>query len=233
VDSVGNCTLDYVGQPCPYGQSASTVSNAASVPLPAGDYEIEETGCWLYNQSPPGDFANGVVVSVGAGLPQMMGNPNVSNSTCATLYGTPPTPGSCASDHVCISLAAPASVYFAILDTLCTDNSGALTMNIYAVAPFTPTPTPHSGPAQSVLAPVPAKRGSPVCLYSKEALSSSRWTVFAVDQQVVARLDFGPETPQCWTLPGNIAPGVYWVRLELAYASGGVETKVVKIAVTP
>jgi hypothetical protein len=99
---------------------------------------------------------------------------------------------------------------------------------------YTVSPTPQflgSGLGKTVLGPVPAKRGQPICLYFKEAPSSSQWTIYSMDQAVIARLGFGSEASQCWTQTNTVAPGVYWVHLSLTYASGSSETKVFKIMV--
>ncbi len=99
---------------------------------------------------------------------------------------------------------------------------------------FTASPTPAfaaSGLGATVLAPVPSHRGEPVCLYFEAAPRDSRWTVYSVDQQVVARLSFGSEPQQCWTSTQNLAPGVYWVEVHVDYLSGRSETRIMKMMV--
>ncbi|MGH7442425.1 MAG: T9SS type A sorting domain-containing protein, partial [bacterium] len=77
----------------------------------------------------------------------------------------------------------------------------------------------------------PSYRGEPVCLYFKSPPLSSTWTVYSVDQQVVARLSFGSQAQQCWTDTQTLAAGVYWVKVTVHYASGRTETKVLKMMV--
>jgi hypothetical protein len=104
----------------------------------------------------------------------------------------------------------------------------------------TPGPSPtldptaaflSSGQGKIILGPVPSRRGEPICLYMDAAPSGSQWTVYSMDQTVVARLSFGSEASQCWTDTQNLAPGVYWVHLSVTYASGGTASKVLKIMV--
>ena len=95
------------------------------------------------------------------------------------------------------------------------------------VAPFKP-----SGLGRTVLAPVPAHAGEPVCLYFVDAPRASHWEVYAVDRQRLAALDFGAERDQCWPTDG-VAPGLYRLKVHVDYANGVAEDKVYKIVVQP
>jgi hypothetical protein len=93
--------------------------------------------------------------------------------------------------------------------------------------PFTPTatPTPGLGLAAAILAPVPAKKGVPVCMYSPLPILESEWTVFAADQQVVARLSDSGGAP-CLRGTAGMASGVYIVRIR--YKDSGGEHTVIR-----
>jgi hypothetical protein len=104
------------------------------------------------------------------------------------------------------------------------------------VLTFTPTPTQtpgfgHSGENRSIIGPVPAKRDQPLCLYFPAQPQSSQWTVFNSAGEKVASLNFGAESSQCWSHP-TIAPGVYFVQLEVVTANGK-ETRTQKVAIVP
>jgi hypothetical protein len=79
---------------------------------------------------------------------------------------------------------------------------------------------------------VPSKRGAPICLYPKNPLSSSRWTVYGADQQLVARLSFGGGQA-CFTETGGLAPGIYLVRIQGRDIYGQEATVVRQILIEP
>jgi subtilase family serine protease len=90
----------------------------------------------------------------------------------------------------------------------------------------THTPTPiyaNSTLGKSVLGPVPATQGRPVCLYSLKQPSSSNWTIYDAVGEKVATLDFGTEYAQCWD-PHASASGIYFVRVDSVFVDGSRET---------
>lgn len=95
------------------------------------------------------------------------------------------------------------------------------------VAPFRP-----SGLGRTVLAPVPAHVGDPVCLYFVDAPSASHWEILSIDRQRIATLSFGNNRDQCWQSTG-VAPGFYRIKVHVDYANGVGEDKSYKILVKP
>jgi hypothetical protein len=98
----------------------------------------------------------------------------------------------------------------------------------------TPSQTPkfgNSGADHSIVGPVPAKRDQPICLYFPAQPISSKWTVFNSAGEKVASLSFGSESSQCWDHV-NVAPGIYFVSLEVETAAGK-EKRVQKVAIVP
>jgi hypothetical protein len=87
-------------------------------------------------------------------------------------------------------------------------------------------------PANLILAPVPSKKGQPVCLYSDSPLLDSDWTIFGTDQQVVARLRDGSAQP-CFSGTAGLAPGTYLVRIRSRDASGKSSTVVRNLILEP
>jgi hypothetical protein len=99
----------------------------------------------------------------------------------------------------------------------------------------TVTPTPAyavSALGKSVLAPVPARQGRPVCLYFEKAPQNSDWQVYDLAGGLVAHEHFHAEFQQCWDT-GKDAPGIYFVRLHLLFADGTDKIVLQKIALTP
>ncbi len=95
----------------------------------------------------------------------------------------------------------------------------------------TPTITPLiSGLGKTVLAPVPAKKGEPMCLYFSQPPSSSQWQIFNLAGQRVADLNFGQEPKQCWDTSA-LSPGVYLVHCQVTYISNQQESFTRKVAV--
>jgi hypothetical protein len=84
---------------------------------------------------------------------------------------------------------------------------------------------------KAVLAPVPAPRGTPVCLYPDAPIVSSHWDIFNFVGESVASLDFGATAQDCWDTAG-VAPGLYLVRLKIVYADGSTQTSWHKVVVT-
>jgi hypothetical protein len=87
-------------------------------------------------------------------------------------------------------------------------------------------------PVDLLLAPMPVHRGQPLCLYSEQPLAESQWTVFGADQQVVARLSSTDSKP-CLTRTGDLAPGVYIVRIRSRDANGRSSTVVRNLVIEP
>ncbi len=87
-------------------------------------------------------------------------------------------------------------------------------------------------PTSLLLAPVPAKAGQPICLYSDATLVESRWTVFGVDQQLVARLYFD-SGQHCFTETLGLAPGIYLVRIVTLDVQGRKSTAIRNLVIQP
>lgn len=98
----------------------------------------------------------------------------------------------------------------------------------------TPTPILYKATSNGTLAlgPVPAKQGTPVCLYFDQAPRSSSWEVFNVRGQRVSALSFGLGEQACLDTT-SIAPGIYIVRAKVEYAGGGTGTLSQKVVVLP
>jgi hypothetical protein len=95
------------------------------------------------------------------------------------------------------------------------------------------TPTPAyavSNQGYTLLAPVPAHPGQPVCLYFDKAPASTRWRIFNVAGQNVAALSFGGQYQQCWDTSG-VASGVYFARIDVEAADGTSNVVTQKIVV--
>jgi hypothetical protein len=98
----------------------------------------------------------------------------------------------------------------------------------------TPTSTPAyalSGMGKAVLGPVPVPRNGNLCLYPDKPLVSSQWDVYNFVGESVAHTAFGSETRPCWNTSG-ISPGLYSVRLKLAYLDGTTGTTWQKVLVS-
>ena len=76
--------------------------------------------------------------------------------------------------------------------------------------------------------PVPAGRTQDVCLYFDRLPSASHWQVYNAAAQRVAALDFGAQPIQCWHHP-DVAPGLYYLALEVDYADGTQQKSTQKI----
>jgi hypothetical protein len=98
-------------------------------------------------------------------------------------------------------------------------------------AVVTPQPTAafsRSALGKAVLAPVPAKAGEPVCLFTESTPISSRWTVYNLAGDRVAALSFNGSMGHCWDT-SNVKPGIYLVKVGFEDA-GGAKTLLQKIA---
>ena len=85
---------------------------------------------------------------------------------------------------------------------------------------------------KTVLGPVPATAGTPLCLYFADAPASTHWDIYTIDRQRVAALDYGAQYSQCWQTHG-VAPGVYRVEVHVTYTDGVTETKAFKAMIKP
>ena len=98
----------------------------------------------------------------------------------------------------------------------------------------TDSPTPawsQSGLGKAVLAPVPLKAGQPLCLYFDGNPSRSTWKVYGSDGARVADLSFAADLRQCWDGTASLAPGVYYLNLDIDYADGRHEARTQKVMV--
>jgi hypothetical protein len=89
----------------------------------------------------------------------------------------------------------------------------------------------RSGLGRSVLGPVPAKKGDPVCMYFDSAPRTTEWLVLNTRGERVASLQFSSEVQQCWATQG-VAPGIYFVRVKVNGLDGRQSTLVQKLAIT-
>ncbi|HTB34326.1 MAG TPA: hypothetical protein VK842_05650, partial [bacterium] len=104
---------------------------------------------------------------------------------------------------------------------------------------YTASPTPTDTPAwprsalgHDLLAPNPVSAGRPVCLQMAAQPRATHWNVYRLDQRLVATLDFGVQTQQCWDTQGA-APGLYFIQVEVDEAGGGRHSGRFKVLVAP
>lgn len=108
---------------------------------------------------------------------------------------------------------------------------------------FSPAPTvtasPGAAPAfastdlgKPVLGPVPLRAGEPLCLYFDAAPFSSACRVYNQAGQRVADADFGGKIDPCLAT-GRLAPGLYFVRVDVSYADGSKRIVDQKVAILP
>jgi hypothetical protein len=104
-----------------------------------------------------------------------------------------------------------------------------------AIAPIgTPTPVPPfttSGLGKTVLGPVPAKHGDPICMYFDKQPGSAHWLIYNTTGALVSTLDYTSEATQCWATD-NVSPGVYLAHVSVTYADGTKTTVKQKLMVT-
>jgi hypothetical protein len=118
-------------------------------------------------------------------------------------------------------------------DTDTTNGNATTTMLITGGPPCAIPAYQASNLGKTIAAPVPAKAGQPICLYYDSAPTASHWSVYNVAGDLVASLDFTTEPSQCWdTARASVAPGVYWIRVQLTTAGGGQRTEVKRVVVT-
>jgi hypothetical protein len=114
-----------------------------------------------------------------------------------------------------------------------------LTQTVVALS-WTPTPTVTLTDTPSflraaepvILAPQGAPQGTPICLGTQQRVQRSTWTVYSMAGQRVAALSFGSQPSQCLAT-GNLAPGFYFVLLDVTLADGSVQKKTLKVAIGP
>jgi len=83
----------------------------------------------------------------------------------------------------------------------------------------TVTPTASFDSGALVLAPVPARQGEHVILFFDAVPAATRWEIFNVAGERVAALSFDGPHNHFWETTG-VAPGVYFVRIQITYLSG-------------
>jgi len=117
--------------------------------------------------------------------------------------------------------------------------SPSSTVSPSSTASFTPSPnrSPTQAPAylksgqgRVVLAPDPVLNGQPVTLYFGAQPSRTRWQVYNLAGQEVARLDIVGGGPHRLSTQG-LASGVYLARVTVDYAAGGSQVLMLKFAV--
>jgi hypothetical protein len=86
------------------------------------------------------------------------------------------------------------------------------------------------GELKLVLAPMPVKRGQPLCLYPSEPLAQSRWTFFGSDQQLVGRLS-SDGGQACFSETAGLATGSYIVRVWVRSVAGVEKTFIKQVVV--
>ena len=69
-----------------------------------------------------------------------------------------------------------------------------------------------------------------MCLYLPKAAERSQWAIYTLAGGLVASPQFSGGFDQCWSTHG-LAPGLYFVRLVIAYGDGTQETRLQKVAI--
>jgi hypothetical protein len=83
-----------------------------------------------------------------------------------------------------------------------------------------------------VVAPVPAKAGTNVCLYFDKPPASCTWEIFNVLGQKVATLSYAQLQGNCWNTNG-VPPGVYFVEIKITYEDGTTSQIMKKAVISP
>jgi hypothetical protein len=83
-----------------------------------------------------------------------------------------------------------------------------------------------------VLAPVPARRGEKVTCFFTQVPLSSVLEVYDVNGEKVSRIIVNGVSGHTWDT-SSAAPGVYFVKIDITYASGKRETLWRKAVVIP
>jgi len=83
-----------------------------------------------------------------------------------------------------------------------------------------------------VLAPVPAKAGTDVCLYFDKPPVSCTWDVFNVMGQKVSTLSYSQLQGNCWNTTG-VPPGVYFAEIKITYQDGTTAQVMKKAVISP
>jgi subtilase family serine protease len=145
---------------------------------------------------------------------------------CALLGGILPSPTPSPTISPTFSVSPSITPTYSISPTFSVSPTRSPTPTV--------TPTPlyaSSSLGKSVLAPVPARQGGPVCLYFEKAPESSQWQIYDLAGELVATRAFEREYQQCWDT-GHAAPGIYFVRMILNFADGSQKIMLQKIALT-
>jgi hypothetical protein len=77
------------------------------------------------------------------------------------------------------------------------------------------------------------KRGHPLSLVSNKPFAGSSWTVYSVDQHLVARLNFETGLDNTFHGTAQLAPGLYFFRITVTDAAGSSTTFVRRVVIQP
>jgi hypothetical protein len=83
-----------------------------------------------------------------------------------------------------------------------------------------------------VMAPVPATRGTKVCMFYTKAPTSSEMEIYNANGEKLSKVDTPGVHEHCWDTK-NAAPGVYFVKIVVKYQDGKSETIWRKAVVIP
>jgi hypothetical protein len=100
---------------------------------------------------------------------------------------------------------------------------------------YAPTCTPTailSTQGKPVLAPVPATRGTKVCMFYTKAPTSSEMEIYNSNGEKLGKVSTVDLNNHCWDTK-NAAPGIYFVKIVVVYADGKKETIWRKAVVIP
>jgi phospholipase C len=85
---------------------------------------------------------------------------------------------------------------------------------------------------KTAFGPVPAHKGTPVCVFYERPVTSSHWDVYNLAGSKVSSLDFGTEPNPCWD-SSAVAPGIYMIRSALKFPDGSSKTVWNKVIIQP
>ncbi|HXB97460.1 MAG TPA: alkaline phosphatase family protein, partial [bacterium] len=85
---------------------------------------------------------------------------------------------------------------------------------------------------KTAFGPVPAHKGTPICVYYERPVASSHWDIYNLAGQKVSSLDFGGQANPCWD-SSAAAPGIYMIRSALKFPDGSGKTVWNKVILQP